>query len=416
VAREDGARAIDIEHLALGAFQTASVAMLFDRLGIEPDTLASALRRPGNKGRSDNRVSFSMSSKRALEQALRHAMDFSHPGITSAHILLGSVTADSAGAVASAFDDAGISADSLRRAIADLPIGLPEGMPSSQLRALLDNDDLEPGDRADLEGRLVKATIDERKLGEARELAVVFVEEGNQTVARMLLAIGEVTGDVNLIVAYARLAIEAAAGSVPAIRSAYGLALAHHGRFGEARAELTTARQAASTGDVGVLLRSAESELLAGDVVAGEKIYRQISQQDLADSPASGNYWNHWLRVGADIDHATGTNWTPPLRPVRDDSLMGRFSLHRLEVAQIRSAVRDRKLRRAARQARLLEETCRRAGFDGITVEALTIRAEALRQAGKPKAERMAKQAATLADRLGRTVLATRIRGQFQIA
>lgn len=402
-ARYDGSAEIAPRHVALGGLaQGAVVALLGDRAV----ALVEKLRRPAAGVQREGRIPFTNSTKFALEQSLRLSMQFDHVGITSAHVLLGAATCGDPD-VEAALRLAEIDIASLLDGVRALPSTPPDELTVAQLRRYLSVPGSDAGVHRRFEVQLVDALLREGDLAEARLNALQFLAAGNTDVAPALIVIGELTGDMGLIIGHAAAALEAADSS-PSHRASYAVALAHAGRFEEGRREITAARaEAAGIVRDGVTIEAAELELLSGDPDVAAALLDEVDEPDPGQLPLLRMLW---MRVRVDVAWAQGdpVDVGPPA--IEAPSINARYYRMSLELALLHAAIGRGKPSATARIAGKLAADADRFGLRSVAAEARAVRGEALRLAGKRKWRRELEHAASEFEALGRVVVAERLR------
>jgi tetratricopeptide (TPR) repeat protein len=408
-ARREASPTVEVEHLTVGSLATASAYELLAEHGVDASMVISSLQRSDALEQPRGHIPLSDSTKQALEAALRHAIEFSHPSITAPHVLLGAVTTDLQGGLGAVLEAAGMSTEALRDVVAGMPPVPPDALPSHKLRALLDNTEPDAVIRPGYERQLVDATLKEGDLAEARRLGERFYANGNRTVARALVTAAELAGDINAVITYSPAAMETTDGAPGAVQSSYGFALAHRGQFEEARREMAAARTDEGVDRAALMLEIAEVELLRGDHEAALRHYREVAEADVSEFQLMRNYWLAvGVAVGArEVDEGDRANSAPSIYRIIDDYYSRRF-----DVALVETELRRANPRKALNRARKIVKQCKAAGFAGVEVNALELQATALAMMGKARSRAVAEEAAALADRLGRSAIAERIRSR----
>lgn len=383
---------------------------MLQRAGLEPITVAKALEHGATAATpSQGHLPFTDEAKQSLESSLHETLALGHQGITGAHIVLGVLATDSDGGLARTLRSHGVGLTELEAAARELPVVRSGDGFATVLQTLVASPATSPRERRDIQIELVHRYLMEAQLREARELAErLLTEAAEEDLHRLLTAIGEMTGDVNLQADQAKCALDA--GSDVALHGSLAYALAHQGDRAAAIDELAKATQTDDVDQLRLnLLEAAETSLALGD---GQQAARYLDR-------ASGDVAADWIRmwqavVAAMVAHATGEGFlslddleascTEPPQAVR-----AIFHRARISVLVAAEELRTGSPRRAIKEAAAVIRRANDLGMEGVQLEAMEVRARALREHNNRKWRKAATEAAALAERLGRRVSAERM-------
>lgn len=410
IARAEGSAWIDSDHLAHGAFSDPLTITLLEAAGAKTAPIVDALRRPPAGPPPPGHIPFTTDAKKSLEQALRAAIARGHHGITGADIFLGVLDGKPDGLAAQSLAAQGIGRGQLHHAATGLPVVLGADDNSDVLRALASNPKNTPEQRRELEFQLVHQLIADVRLQEARELGERLLGEHDEIDLRHhLTAIGELTGDVDLIIQHATASIEA--DGSPNLHGSLALALALNDRGAEAVPHVAKALEAKGHHRHTGLLEAAEIALIAGDV---ERAAQHHAAVDPAQFPEMDLLAVWHLTLRAMIDERAGTTVVSQAqieRAIHDKpmAVIGQMHRARLTALAARRVLRTGGGRRAAKAANRAVEEARSLGMHGVAAEAMKALAVLQKEMGSRRWEATASKALTLATDLGRLADARRL-------
>ena len=407
-AVRDGSRRVEPRHLALGALEQPDVV---DLLGDAAAVLAGKLRRPEGRPGAGGRIPFADATKTALEQSLRLCLHFDHVAITSVHVFLGAASAGDPD-VDAAMRLGEIDLPAVMTAASGRPAVAPDSMTAGQLRTLRTESRRGDAGHDDLGRQLVVALINEGNLAAAVREAFELSDSGVPAVARELVILGELTGDVGVVVEHGETALSVTERS-PAFLATFGLALAHAGRFDEGRRMIDDACRAVADERtlMGCRLDRVEVDLLSGDVEAASRRLAELEPPDAAEMPLLRMLW---MRLALDLGRARGEIPEVGPAPIAPDGILERFYRLALDVRLLEADLDHVTPSAVAKGAARIRDEDRGTGFLGVAADAQCLRGRVLRSAGKRRWRRTLDEAATELEYLGRSVLAGRARREME--
>lgn len=397
-----GGLAADI-HVAVAVLHFAVAPCVVERL-IAAEPTDSPQGDPSD-GRPKH-LPFDRPAKRALERALRLAIDLGHRSISAAHILAGALEVEPEAEHSRRLGACGITGERLRACLAAVA---PEAAAAESVRgfrAAFPRPSPQP-DQVETAGRLFSTLYDEHEFGPAIEFAAAMspIEMAAEFAFRAAAA-AECLGDAGRMLQTARNLLDRHDDAPPWLHGTAALALALRGDSAEARAELARRGEPDDPYEqFASLLDAAETHTLLTDVDAARAC---IDRADTAleDLSVAGLGMHLLARAWAGLTEpgeiARFRSSYPSAETVTES-----FVFTRLDVALAAELLETGSRRQAARAARQAADAATEQGFQGVRVDAL----ETLAQATKSTRRRreILAEAAHEADELGRIVQARRI-------
>ena len=404
IARAEGSAWIDSDHLAHGAFSDPLTITLLEAANAKTAPIIEALRQPPTGPPPSGHIPFTDDAKKTLEQALRATLALGHDGITGAHVFLGALDGKPDGVVAQALAAQGIGRSQLHHAATGLPIIRGTDDTAEVLQALADSPQNTPEKRRELEIQLISHLLADGRIRDARQLADRLLAEGDDAeVHHYLTAIGEASGDVNLVLKHAAAIIEMD-DSANLHHGSLALALALNDRGAEAIPHITKALEAEGLHHHTALLEAAEIALVAGDTDQASELHAAVDPSAISEFE-SITTWH--LAVRALIDERAGTKVISQAqieKAIRTQarSAVGQMHQSRMAALAARRLLRSGKGRRAAKAHRQAVEQAHALGMEGVVVEALVALAALQKEIRQRGWRSTAEEALVLATELGR--------------
>lgn len=413
-AKEEGEPSIRPIHLVRGGLAADShVAVAVLRLGVAP-CVAERMLAPErtDSPRSDPRegrpkqLPFARPTKRALERALRIAIDLGHRSISAAHILGGALEVEAEAEHAQRLGALGVTGERLRDCLAAVA---PEGAAAESVRAFraaFPHPSDQP-DQVETAGRLFSMLYDEHEFGAAIEFAAALspIEVASEFAFRAAAA-AECLGDAGRMLQTARDLMVRHEKAPAWLHGTAALALALGGNSDQARDEL--ARRGESDDpyeQFASLLDAAETHTLLTDLDAA-RVCIDRADTALEDLSIAG--------IGVHLLTRAWAGLTEPGEIARfrssypsAETVAESFVFTRLDVALAAELLEAGSRRQATKAARRAVDAATEHGFQGVRVDALETLAQATNNTRKRR--EIATEAAREADALGRAVQARRV-------
>jgi tetratricopeptide (TPR) repeat protein len=396
-ARQQGAAEVDLPHLMFGAAQQPFGFLLLKRAGADPLRLVESLK--GSESPSKHaRIPGSNRTWAAMRRANKQAVAWSHPRVTSGHLVLGTVATHSRwghryGA------SIGVDAKRLTPVAERFSLMEADLELSDLFVQLLELEWIDDGARAWLEREHIKFLIQNVEDLRASVALLKSSANGNGLSRYPDLAVflGGLTGDTSLTIESYESAQSVTPEFADSLRMSGALALAERGRFEEAR------------GLVGTLI---EREPRAGFYVNAAQIEYLARRVDdartyLVKASSAIGQESEFMRQQAEILwHSIDGGFEDALRAIVESQ--PKDPKARLTHGSARIALaRDACLAGDSNASDELYEVVNayeEIGMEGVVLSALAVLAESQKASGDERFGETKQRAVEVATRLGRLV------------
>lgn len=402
-ARRQGADLIDLPHLMYGAAQEPIGFCLLKRAGVDPQELTESLKGSEAQVKPLDRISVTHRTSDAINSARRQAVAWSHPRVTSGHLVLACVAIRSDWGP-SFGTSIGVDAKRLRTVAKSFPFMATDLETSDLIVQLLELDWIDDDARAWLERKHITFSMQNREdLGESVSLLMSSANgKGLSRYPDLGVFLGGLTGDTSLTLQSYEKAQSVRPAFADSFRMRGALALAERGRFEEAR------------GIVGSLLEreprsvfyvnAAQVEHLAGRVDDARtylvKASSGIGQESKATRQQAEILW-HSIDGGFE-EALKAIVATQPKEPYT----RLRRGLARIALARDACMTSDNS---ASDELYEVGNEYEQYGMEGVVLSALVFLAEFQRANGDERFGETKRRAVELATRLGRLVRLRRL-------
>jgi tetratricopeptide (TPR) repeat protein len=402
-ARRQGANEIDLPHLMYGASQEPIGYLLLKRAGADPQLLAESLKGSQTLTMRSDRIPATQRTNDALRRAHEQAVAWSHPAVTSGHLVL-ACAGMRTGWGRSFGSSVGIDAKSLRPVAESFPMMATDLETSDLFAQLLGLDWIDDETRAWLERKHIRYSM--QNIEDLRSSAALLRStadgDGLSRYPDLGVFLGGLTGDTSLTLR----SYEKAQSFTPAwadfFRLSGALALAQRGEFEAAREIVGSllAREQSSS----FFVNAAQIEYVAGRVEDAlaylAKASPEIGQESKATRQAAEILW-----------HSIDGGFEDALTAIVDTQPKDPYARHRRGSARIALA-RDACLAgdiAASNELYEVSNEYERYGMEGVVLKALALLAESQQTRGDQRFEETRRRAVELATRLGQTVRLRRL-------
>ena len=235
-ARWQGSNLIDLPHLMYGAAREPIGFCLLKRAGVDPQQLAQSLKGSEAQVKPLGRIPVTNRTSDAINSAEIQAVAWSHPRVTSGHLILACVATPSDWGP-SFGTSIGVDARRLRPVAESFPFMATDLETSVLIVQLLELDWIDDDARAWLERKRIRTSMQKREdLGES--VAMLNSSANGNGLSRypdLGVFLGGLTGDTSLTLQSYEKAQSAKPAFADFFRMSGALALAERGRFEEAR-------------------------------------------------------------------------------------------------------------------------------------------------------------------------------------
>ena len=402
VARWQGAELIDLPHLVYGAARQPIGFCLLKLAGADPQHLAESLRG-SRTAKRPGRIGVTNRTSSAMALAREHVAAWSHPRVTSGHLIIASV-AIRADWGRDFGREIGVNARRLRRVAKDFPFIGTDTEALDLITRLLEDGWIDEEERAWLEREQIIFSI--QYIPDLRASVSLLMSSANGNGASqhpdLGVSLGGLTGDTFLTLEWYEKAQSVKPEFAESYRMSGALALAQRGRFEAARGIVRSLLQ--HDPRPGFYVNAAQVESLAGQV-DDARTYLVKASSELGRA-------SHVMRQLAEILwHSIDGGFEHALKAIVDTPPTGPYTrlthgLARIELAKMAGLAGE-----GAADNQLYEVSTEydQFGMEGIVLEALVVLAESQQARGDERFDETKQRAVELATRLGRPVRASRL-------
>ncbi len=408
VARAEGSTKITDRHLALACLHSPAAMAVAGATGLDLEAGRAVLEQPATKRRPTGRLKFTRATNKALTETFRQSQSMAHPSITSAHLLLGVLSGRRTEAT-KALATVGLDGEEVHANVARLPNLDHRDEDADLFAALVDWPLIGRQVRDELLEQHAISILMEGDLPRAR--AVIDTIDSESPKALPSLLMGELSGDVELVIRHAPVAIERTDDSAGTVLITRALAHAHQGEAEAARADI----QAAIADDparASIRLEATETELLLGDTGRARRHLEDANRLMRGDDNALLEAWRLTLaaRLGDGLDIAELHDRLDTIRTALEGPALA--VVKRIEVDLARAALAERRgdLDAAADLVQSVQREATELGFRGLALDAMVMVAGIQFAADDDVWRSTVARAVAAADELGRRVIARRLR------
>ena len=403
-ARWQGAELIDLPHLMYGAAREPIGFCLLKRAGVDPQQLAESLKGSEAQVKLLGRISLTNRASDAINSAERQAVAWSHPRVTSGHLVLACVATRSDWGT-SFGTSIGVDTKRLRPVAEFFPYMATDLGTSDLIFQLLELDWIDDDVRAWLERKRITFSMQNGEdLGES--VALLNSSANGNGLSRypdLGVFLGGLTGDTSLTLQSYEKAQSAKPAFADFFRMSGALALAERGKFEEARVIVGSLLEREPR--PGFYVKAAQIEHLAGRV-------DDVRTYLVKAIPAMGQEPKLVRQKAEILWHSIDGGFEDALKAIVDTQLKGPDMRQTRGSARIALAS-DACLAGDSAAIKELYDVSNeydQFGMEGTVLSALTFLAKSHRINGDERLGETKRRAVELATRLGRLVRLHRLR------